>query len=62
MTTKTMMNPKREELLDRVIKVYGMEHEVTIGFAWLCENSCMSDKALECLCMAHELFPYKGEE
>ena len=57
-----MMNAKREELLTRVIRVYGMEHEVTIGFAWLCENSLMSDQALECLCKAHEVFPYKGDQ
>ena len=54
MTTKTMMNPKREELLDRVIRVYGMEHEVTQGFAWLCENSYFTDSCLEALCELHE--------
>ena len=54
MTTKTMMNAKREELLDRVIRVYGMEHEVTIGFAWLCENSYFTDSCLEALCELHE--------
>jgi hypothetical protein len=49
-----MMNAKREELLTRVIRVYGMEHEVTQGFAWLCENSYFTDSCLEALCELHE--------
>lgn len=52
--TDTLMNPKREELLSRVIRVYGFEHAVTQGFAWLCENSYFADSCLEALCVLHE--------
>lgn len=52
---------KREALLERVIRVYGFEHEITIGFARLCENELFSDACLEALCIAHECFPYHGE-
>ena len=62
MSNKTYMTKEREALLDRVIKVYGLEHEVTVGFAWLCENSPISTKALEALCLAHETFPYQEKE
>lgn len=55
------MSTKREELLTRVVRVYGLEHEVTRGFAELCEDSLMPDLLLEVLCKAHEVFPYRGE-
>lgn len=55
------MSTKREELLTRVVRVYGLEHEVTRGFAELCEDSLTPDLLLEVLCKAHEVFPYTGE-
>ncbi len=55
------MSTKREELLTRVVRVYGLEHAVTRGFAELCEDSMMPDLLLEVLCKAHEVFPYHGE-
>ncbi len=55
------MTEYREKLLERVIRVYGFEHKVTIGFAWLCENSIFSDACLEALCIAHECFPHHGD-
>lgn len=55
------MSTKREELLTRVVRVYGLEHEVTRGFAELCEDNMMPDLLLEVLCKAHEVFPYHGE-
>lgn len=55
------MSTKREELLTRVVRVYGLEHAVTKGFAELCEDSLMPDLLLEVLCKAHEVFPYHGE-
>lgn len=55
------MSTKREELLTRVVRVYGLEHEVTRGFAELCEDNLMPDLLLEVLCKAHEVFPYTGE-
>jgi len=55
-----MMN--REEALETVIRIYGLEHEITIGFARLCENPCIPDSVLATLAKAHETFPYYGEE
>ena len=55
------MTEYREKLLERVIRVYGFEHEITIGFARLCENTDFSDACLEALCIAHECFPYYEE-
>lgn len=52
----------REEALETVIRIYGFEHEITIGFAKLCENPCIPDSVLATLAKAHEVFPYYGEE
>ena len=54
------MTEYREKLLERVIRVYGFEHEVTIEFARLCENPDFSEEFLEIMCIAHECFPYYG--
>lgn len=51
----------RDEALDLVISIYGLEHEVTIGFAKLYENPCIPDSVLATLAMAHKVFPYHGE-
>ena len=50
----------RENLIDRMIKIYGFEHPIVIQFAELCE--CMADteynnKALMTLVKAHEENP-----
>ena len=55
-----MMNAKREALLDRIIKIYGFEHEVTLDFARLCEewvDDIAHDRILEMLVESHEEFP-----
>lgn len=37
----------REQLLDRMIKIYGFEHEIVIDFARMCESDNFTDKDLE---------------
>ena len=57
---RKMMNAKREALLDRIIKIYGFEHEVTLDFARLCEewvDDIAHDRILEMLVESHEEFP-----
>ena len=50
----------REQLLDRMIKIYGFEHEIVIEFARMCEEWLLTennDKALEILVKCHEENP-----
>ena len=50
----------REKLLDRMIKIYGFEHEIVIEFARMCEEwlpTENNDKALETLVKCHEENP-----
>lgn len=50
----------RERLLDRMIKIYGFEHEIVIEFARMCEEwlpTENNDKALETLVKCHEENP-----
>ena len=47
----------REQLLDRMIRIYGFEHEIVIEFARMCEEwlpTENNDKALETLVKCHE--------
>ena len=52
----------REELLTRMIRIYGFEHEVVIEFARLMENDSFSDEMLEAIVKAHEENPQVTEE
>ena len=50
----------REQLLDRMIRIYGFEHEIVIEFARMCEEwlpTENNDKALETLVECHEENP-----
>ena len=50
----------REELLTRMIHIYGFEHEITKNFATICEsfpNDYCHDFCLEQLVEAHEAEP-----
>ncbi len=50
----------REQLLDRMIRIYGFEHEIVIEFARMCEEwlpTKNNDKALETLVKCHEENP-----
>ena len=54
------MNTMRENLLDRMIKIYGFEHHIVIAFAKLCErmeNTAIYDKTLRILVESHEKYP-----
>lgn len=46
----------REELLTRMIRIYGFEHEAVLEFAKLMESD-ISDESLEVLVECHEQYP-----
>ena len=51
----------REQLLDRMISIYGFEHDIVIDFARMCEKYPQGeqwDKALRVLVECHEANPY----
>lgn len=50
------METKREELLTRMIRIYGFEHEEVLNFAELMESN-ISDESLEVLVECHEMYP-----
>ena len=56
------MTEKREELLTRMIRIYGMEHEIVIMFAEYVENPKLDEKLLETLVKCHEQNPYWWKE
>lgn len=59
------MTTFRENLLTRIIHIYGFEHPITIDFAKLCENYAEGvnwDRCLEVLVEAHEDHPQTDEE
>lgn len=50
----------RESLIDRMIRIYGFEHECVLAFISLCEkyeDSLWNDQLLEILVENHEAFP-----
>ena len=52
----------REQLLDRMIRIYGFEHEVIIEFARICESDNFTDRELEVIVEAHEANPVGFDE
>lgn len=59
------MREYREKLIDRMVALYGYEHEITIGFARMCEqlgDSDWNDTTLRLLVESHEADPYVGEQ
>lgn len=55
----------REQLLDRMIRIYGFEHNIVINFARMCETYPQGeqwDKALRVLVECYEASPYFEEE
>lgn len=46
-----------EQLMDRMIAIYGYENEITIEFCALCEKQVFSVKVLETIVKAHEEAP-----
>lgn len=58
------LSPFRENLLARIIRVYGYEHFLTLWFAQLlCDypEGKYADECLEILVAAHEATPWTGE-
>lgn len=51
----------REEYLDRMIRIYGFEHEAVIDFAFLMETD-VSNETLETIVKYHEAFPLTDED
>lgn len=54
------MTTYRENLIDRMIRLYGYEAQVVIDFANLCERLAESDinnNALRALVESHEVYP-----
>ena len=51
----------REQLLDRMIRIYGFENPIVIEFARLIETK-FSDHDLETIVKAHEEFPQFEDE
>ena len=56
------MTEFREKLLDRIIRIYGFEHKVTIFFARCCENPNLDDEYLEHIVRDHETHPYIDDD
>lgn len=55
----------RENLLDRMIRIYGFENPLVIEFANACNkyvNSAEWDKTLETIVKSHEETPYIFDE
>lgn len=52
----------REELLTRMIRLYGFEHEAVIEFARLMENEAITDHDLEVIVICNEASPIFEEE
>lgn len=55
------MSKLREELVDRMIQVYGFENPIVVGFCRMCEMDCFSDKALTTTVECHEMYPVFNE-
>ena len=47
----------RDQLIDRMIRIYGFEHGVVIEFARMCEKDCFTDRDLEVIVECHESNP-----
>lgn len=59
------MNEIRENYIDRMIAIYGMENPIVIQFCHLCETweeNEWNDKILRLLVEAHEADPYREED
>lgn len=51
----------REQLLDRMIRLYGFEHPIVIDFAKAMERG-ISTESLRVMVECHEACPYAGED
>lgn len=54
------MSEYREQLIDRMIRIYGYENEIVIKFCEICEkdpDNAELDKMCELFVSSHEQFP-----
>jgi hypothetical protein len=51
------MTKLREELVDRMIRIYGFENPIVIQFCKLCESDQFEDWELKVVVESHECFP-----
>lgn len=59
------MTELRENLVDRIIRIYGFEHPIAISIAHLCETYPQGeqwDRCLTALVECHEECPYYGDD
>lgn len=59
------MSEVRENYVDRLCHIYGLENPIVIEFARLCEDweeNKWNNKVLRILVEAHEASPYQEEE
>lgn len=56
------MTQTREDLLTRMIHIYGMESPIIIDFAALLEDTDIPDELLEAVVVSHEDRPITEEE
>ena len=54
---KEIKTMTREEMLTRMIRLYGFEHEAVIQFGWLMARPQISDETLETIVKCHEEHP-----
>ncbi len=52
----------RKEMLTRMIRLYGFEHEAVIQFGWLMARPQISDETLETIVKCHEEHPLWEDE
>lgn len=58
------MSEIRENYIDRMIAIYGLENPIVIEFCRLCENwedNSWNNKILQLLVEAHEADPYRED-
>lgn len=59
------MDAKRNELIDRMVRLYGFENSIVIKFCEACEGWAQDEehtRLLEIIAIAHEQSPIKGED
>ena len=59
---KEIKTMTREEMLTRMIRLYGFEHEAVIQFGWLMARPQISDETLETVVKCHEEHPLWEDE
>jgi hypothetical protein len=56
------MSLYRENLLDRMIQIYGFESPIVLDFCEFCEDENFTDHVLEMVVESHELYPVREDD